>query len=224
MFFYLLVPLIMLVNFFLFRVKPWLILLHLTCLLLLANFFLTSEVFALYGMRDQPIRPFLGIFLSGCIASYLYYGLYRSYEPTLSSRWRKRSENFFTLCGTTLLLFFLLCSTKRLWGGQRVPAQEYFAWFGVAAAGLLFSILSSKKKSIINRLLSSIPLRAISVVSFSLYIFHPLVINCLQQGMHYYTGKRLNEFSLFTCTLLLSYGLACWTYTYIERPFVHKAS
>ncbi|WP_446010074.1 acyltransferase family protein [Candidatus Electrothrix sp.] len=222
MLFYLLVPLIMLLNLFFFRSRPWLIVLHLIILMLLANRFLTSEVFALYGMRDQPIRPFLGIFLGGCIASYCYYGLYRSYEPRLSSAWRKRTENFFALCGIALLLFFLLCSTKRLWGGQRVLAQEYFAWFGVAAAGLLFSILASKERGGINKLLSWLPLRAISVVSFSLYIFHPLVLNCLRQEMKYYTEGELTGFALFASTLLVSYGLACWTYTYIEQPFVHQ--
>ncbi|MCI5159565.1 MAG: acyltransferase, partial [Candidatus Electrothrix sp. AUS1_2] len=224
MFFYLLVPLIMLMNLVLFRGRPWLIIAHLTTLLVLANRFLTSEVFTLYGMKDQPIRLFLGIFLGGCIACYLYYGPYRSYEPKLSSRWRKRIGNFFAFCGIALLLFFLLCSTKRLWGGHRVLARDYFPWFDVAAAWLLFSILAGKEKSGINRLLSWLPLRAISVVSFSLYIFHPLVMNSLRQGMTYYTGWRPAGFPLFISTLLLSYILACWTYTYIERPFVHKAS
>jgi len=223
MFFYLLVPLIMAVNLVLFRGKSWLIIFHLTTLLILANQLLTSEIFALYGMRDQPIRPFLGIFLGGCTASYLYYGLYRSHELRLSNTWRKRTENLFAFCGIALLLFFLLCSTKRLWGGHRVLAQDYFPWFGVAAAGLLFSILAGKGKSFVNRLLSWLPLRAVSVVSFSLYIFHPLVINCLRQGMKYYTGGGLSGFPLFASTLLVSYVLACWTYTYIERPFIHQA-
>ncbi|MCI5120232.1 MAG: acyltransferase, partial [Candidatus Electrothrix sp. AUS4] len=223
MFFYLLVPLIMGIHFVLFRGRTWFILFHLTVLILLANRFLTSEVLALYGMREQPIRPFFGIFLAGCLASYLYYGLYQSYKIKLSIAWSQRHENFFSLCGMALLLFFLLCSTKRLWGGQRVFAQEYFSWFGVAAAGLLFSILAGKEKSGINRFLSWIPLRAISVVSFSLYIFHPLIINGVRQVIMYYTdGSKLSGVPLFISTLLLSYILACWTYTYIERPFVHK--
>jgi peptidoglycan/LPS O-acetylase OafA/YrhL len=49
------------------------------------------------------------------------------------------------------------------------------------------------------------------------------VINCLRQAMKYYTGGRLTGFSLFASTLLVSYSLACWTYTYIERPFVHQS-
>lgn len=222
MLFYLLVPLIMLMNLFLFRGRPLLVIAHITTLLILANRFLTADVFALHGMRDQAIRPFFGMFLGGCIASYLYYGLYRSYEHKLSSTWRKRSENFFALCGIALLLFFLLCSTKRLWGGQRVLAQDYFSWFDIAATGLLFFILAGKKRSVLNRVLSWVPLRGISVVSFSLYIFHPLVLNCLSRGMKHYTGTGLTGFPLFVSTLLVSYALACWTYTYIERPFVYK--
>lgn len=223
MFFYLLVPLIMLVNLFLFRGRTWLIVLHLTTLMVLANRFLDADILYLYEMLRQTIRPYLGIFFAGCTASYLYYGIYRSYEPGLSNAWRKRLDNFFAFCGTALLLFFLLCSTKHLWGGERVFAQEYFTWFGIAAAGLLFSILAGKEKSLVNRFLSWLPLRAISVVSFSLYIFHPLVINCLRQGMKYYTGTGLSGFPLFVSTLLVSYALACWTYTYIERPFIHHA-
>ncbi|RWX50584.1 Peptidoglycan/LPS O-acetylase OafA/YrhL, partial [Candidatus Electrothrix marina] len=223
MLFYLLVPFIMGVNFFIFRGRPWLIVLHLTTLMVLANRFLDTDVLYLYEMLRQTIRPYLGIFLAGCIASYLYYGVYRQCEPKLSAAWQERTDNLFALCGAGLFLVFLLCSTMRLWGGERVFAQEYFAWFGIAATGLLFSILAGKGKSFVNRLLSWVPLRAVSVVSFSLYIFHPLVINCLRAGMKYYTGGGLSGFPLFASTLLVSYVLACWTYTYIERPFIHHA-
>ena len=125
----------------------------------------------------------------------------------------------FSFLGIVLLLLFLLGSTGRIWGGHRVFAQLYFPWFGAAAGVLLFLILAADRTPL-NRILSFVPLRAVGVVSFSLYLFHPLVYNVLRKALPYYSGHSYVGFSMFLATLCVSYLVACITYTYIERPFL----
>ena len=186
--------------------------------MVLANNFLTADIVSLYGMDHKQLRPFVGVFLAGIVASYLYYAVYKQYEDRLLSESMLTSA--FQIVAVLLLIVFLCCSTGNLWGGHRVYAQIYFQWFGIAAGILLFSI-SSAKKSMINRALSCFPLRAIGLVSFSLYIFHPLILNINRKVMEYYTGCSVSGFPLFLSTLIAGYIVACFTYTYIERPFLY---
>ncbi len=216
--FYILTPIIMVANVLFFRNRSWIVISSLTLLMVLANAMLDQNIIALYGMTYKGLRPFVGVFLAGMIASYLYYGIY---EPLKKSH----SDNYsiqlgFTVLGLALLLFFLLGSTGRLWGGHCVYAQIYFDWFGVAAGALLFIIVAADS-TLLNRILSSLPLRAIGVVSFSLYLFHPLVLNILRKALPYYCGYSFVGFPIFFVTLCVSYLLACIMYTYVERPFLH---
>ena len=221
MLFYLLVPPLMAVNYLVLQGKPLLIILNLTLLMVLANCFVDADVFSLYGMRYQNLRAYIGIFFAGVITSYLYYGFYQPRERVFLQKYNM--TRLFSALSLLLLLFFLLGSTERVWGGDRVFAQLYFGWFGVAAGTLIFVILTAKQ-SMVNRLLSSKVLRAISIVSFSLYLFHPLVLNCIKEGVFWYFDQTVSGFLLFALTLMFSYGLACLLYTYIERPFIHSSS
>ncbi|MCK5515432.1 MAG: acyltransferase [Desulfobulbaceae bacterium] len=216
--FYLLTPIIMVANVLFFRNRIWVVIFSLTLLMVLANAMLDKNIIALYGMTYKGLRPFIGVFLAGMIASYLYYGIYEPFKKSHSDNYRIRMG--FTVLGLALLLFFLLGSTGRLWGGHRVYAQIYFEWFGVAAGALLFIIVAADRTPL-NRILSSLPLRAIGVVSFSLYLFHPLVLNILHKALPYYCGYSFVGFPIFFVTLCVSYLVACIMYTYIERPFLH---
>ena len=218
--FYLLTPFIMAVNWLVFRGRPLFIVAFLFLLMALANHYLDIDALALYGMNYQKIRLYVGVFIAGFITSYLYYGLFREYRQQLLS---KNTDRFFSVLTSLLLLFFFLGSTARLWGGHSVYAQIYFQWFGFAAAVLIFSILADRQ-SMANHFLSLLPLRALSVVSFSLYLFHPLVLECIRKGVDYYTQFSISGFFLFVTTLCLSYVVACFTYTYIERPFMRTTS
>lgn len=220
MFFYLLVPIIMTVNFVVLRNKPWLIIAGLTVLMVLANQLLDNNIISLYGMAYRDLRFYLGIFLAGVIASYLYYSIYFPLHESYLQKYDSVIKPVSAWVTVILLLFFLLCTTKAPWGGQRVLAREYFPWFGIAAGTLIFSILAARG-TLIDRILSSVVLRAIGLVSFSLYIFHPLVINCLRKGVGYYSGYPISGVPLFVSTLVVSYIVACFAYTYIERPFLH---
>ena len=127
----------------------------------------------------------------------------------------------FSLLALLLLLFFILGSTKRLWGGTRIYAQVYYPWFGIAGGVLLFSIMAAGNR-FVSRFLSFFPLRAIGLVSLSFYLFHPLVLMVVLKGVQHYTSNTVQDFHLFLATLVLSYIVSCFTYTYIEKPFLHS--
>jgi peptidoglycan/LPS O-acetylase OafA/YrhL len=215
--FYILTPILITANVLFFRNRTWVIIVWLTVLMVLANTMLDKNIIALYGLEHRGIRPYLGVFLAGMIASYLYYGFYEPLKDSYSGKYS--IWLVFSFLGIVLLLLFLLGSTGRIWGGHRVFAQLYFPWFGAAAGVLLFIILAADRTPL-NRILSFVPLRAIGVVSFSLYLFHPLVYNVLRKAFPYYSGHSYVGFPIFLATLSVSYLVACITYTYIERPFL----
>ena len=219
MLFYLLTPPLMLLSWLLLRSRPLLVIPTLTALMLAANRFLDTHVIALLGMNNIWLRLYLGVFLAGVITSWLYHGIWlQKIRPELRLRCRPWAA------GTTiaLLLFFLLCSEEHLWGGKRIFTQMYFPWFSAAAAVLILAALAAEEATA-ARFLSSLPLRALSLVSFSVYIFHTLILDILRKGAELYCGRHLTGASLFILTLFWSYLFACVTYSLIERPFLHSA-
>ncbi len=216
MLFYLVTPGLMLCNALIFRGRPLLIAGNLALLMILANRFLTVDVFYLYGMNNIKIQAYAGIFFAGVIASYIYYGDYT--VPGSSILKKKGTETFFAILVILILFFFFACSNEQLWGGYRRLSTTYFSWFGVGAALLILSILQAGK-SIIIHFLSWVPLRAISVVSFSIYIFHTLVIDTVRKMAAWYFQEPVSGPVLFLWTLCLTYLLACFTYSLVERPF-----
>lgn len=217
MLFYVITPIIVAINYILFRNRPWPIILNLTLLMFLANRIIDDSIISLYGMDHRNLRLFIGIFLAGMIFSYIYYKIYEPIENKLIQKYNIQA--IFSFFSIVLLIFFTLGSTEHIWGGGRIFAQIYFPWFGIAAGALIFSILAAKD-TYFNRILSCVPLRAISVVSFSLYLFHPLVLNLIRKVIAYYSGYFISGFPLFISTLCASYVVACFIYTYIERPFL----
>lgn len=215
--FYLLIPLVLLLNSVVLRGNSWLCALFVVSIAVAANSLLTVGVFSMYGLANENIRLYAGVFFTGVSCAYLYHSLY----PVLAGipNHKKSINSLCSFCGLSLLLLFLLGSTGRLWGGKTVYAQVYFEWFG-AAAGLLLLCIVFSERSLLNKLLAWTPLRAIGMVSLSLYLVHPLVIGMLTKGMRHYTDVALTGLPLFFSTALLSYLIAVATYTFIEKPFV----
>jgi peptidoglycan/LPS O-acetylase OafA/YrhL len=69
-------------------------------------------------------------------------------------------------------------------------------------------------------ILSSLALRALGVVSFSLYLFHVMVRNGLVIDLF---GLPLG-YALFFATLGATYVVACFAYSLVERPFMRVRS
>ena len=214
--FYLMVPFIMMANYFLFRGKVWPIVLNLVILMFLSYYMVGPSVFSMYGMNHQPLRLYVGIFLAGIIFSYLYYGVY---EP---AEWSIKKSNtintYFSMLGIAILIGFMLFTTGRVWGKTMVWGIAYDQWFGIASGMFIFCIVASRNTTL-ERILAFLPLRAIGLVSFSMYILHPMVVILIRQGSSYYFGISLVDLPLFFCTVASTYLVSCVTYAYIERPF-----
>ena len=219
--FYLCVPVIMGINYLLFNKNIKLTVISLLIMMVCANMFLGANVISLYGMHFEHLRLYIGVFLSGVMFSYLYYGFYRSSK--FAHPYNRWAGVCFSILGPLLLLLFLLGSTEHLWGGSRIFARIYFPWFGFAAGLLIFCIVASGN-SILVKVLSWRPLCVFSIVTLSLYLFHPLVLEIIRKVSDYLLGYKISGLLFFFMTLFVSYFVACLTYTYIERPFVgtHK--
>ncbi|MHB1348506.1 MAG: acyltransferase family protein [Desulfobulbaceae bacterium] len=219
MVFYLMVPFIMAVNYLVFRGRPWLIATGLTLLMLAMNKWFTSDVFTLYGLRNQGLPLFAGIFLAGMISSYLYYGVYER-----SRFYRERHaqvSSIFAWAGLILLIAFFLGTTGTLWGKEGQGAYYgviYWRWYGVAAAVFIFLLIGSDN-TFLDRMLSIWPLRAVGLVSFSMYVLHPVIIDTIRGAVSHYTGVVTPGIVTFLLTMTLGYLVACVTYTFVERPF-----
>lgn len=219
MVFYLLTPFIMLANCLLFRGRVWPIMVNLTLLMFLSYYFVGPNTFAMYGMNHQPLRLYVGIFLAGIIFSYLYYGVY---EPSEFARnGREHHSRFLSWLGLAILIGFMLGTTGRMWGVSMVWGIAYDQWFGIAAGLFIFCIVAVRNTPL-DKLLALLPLRAIGLVSFSMYILHPLVMQVIRKGINLYFGVLLNDLLLFVCTLTATYIASCITYVYIERPFTRS--
>jgi peptidoglycan/LPS O-acetylase OafA/YrhL len=217
MVFYLSVPFIMAMNYLLFRGRPWLIIAGLAVLTYLTHNYMSRDVFSLYGMNRQDLRLFAGIFFAGMAASYLYYGVYErsGFYRTFHERFNRR---VFSWMGLALLAGFLLGTTGTMWGLSTIPGLTYYQWYGIAAAVFIFLIIGSDN-SPLDRLLSLLPLRAIGLVSFSIYVLHPVIIKTLRLGVEHYTDTVITGIPMFLLTIAAAYIVSCMTYTYIERPF-----
>lgn len=219
MMFYLLFPLVLLVNYLFLRGNTWLSALFTVMVSIGAYAYLTREVFSMYGVGNIKLPLYAGVFFTGVACAYLQHCFTKVLRENVW--WQQGVNQICAALGVAVLLAFLLGSTGRLWGGHVVYAQTHYQWFSTAA-GLLVLCIVLSKNTFLQCVLCWKPLRAIGVVSLSLYLFHPLVINFLLKGRMHYFGESFSGISLFLCTLSLSYMLACFSYAYIEKPFSKK--
>jgi peptidoglycan/LPS O-acetylase OafA/YrhL len=91
------------------------------------------------------------------------------------------------------------------------------------AAALILSVMLSRG-TLFNRFLTSKFLRAVGLVSYSFYIVHYLIIKLVKSFFNYYLGISLDEIILLLLTGAISYGVAAFCYSYIERPFIRSDS
>ena len=219
MVFYLLVPFIMAINVLVFRGRPWPVITFLTVLMLSLNKWFTDDVFSLYGLRHQGLPLFAGIFLAGMIASYLYHGVYE--RSRFHQEWHGRNSKVFAWIGLVMLVAFFLGTTGVLWGAEGQGAYYgviYWRWYGVAAAVFIFMLIGSEN-TFLDRVLSVLPLRAVGLVSFSMYVLHPVIIEEIRGAVEHFTGQMMPGVLTFVLTMTVGYLIACVTYTYLERPF-----
>ncbi|OQX19789.1 MAG: hypothetical protein BWK76_03525 [Desulfobulbaceae bacterium A2] len=216
LFYLLLVPLLLCIHL-LFRGRVLVVVPALFALMLFLNTRVDQSVLPMYGMDHKAMRPMAGVFLAGVLLAWLCHGT--GLAARLRERGRAWEGRLVALLGLLLLAGGILGANGMLLGTRTVYAQLYFGWYGFAAAVLVACAALAAPASPLGRLLCLKPLRAIGVVSLSLYLVHPLVLQMCRTGLSQYFGRTLAAFPAFVVTLSGGYLLACITYALIERPF-----
>jgi peptidoglycan/LPS O-acetylase OafA/YrhL len=182
----------------------------------LANLYLDESLFSLNGNHTE-LRWYLGIFLTG-----LAFGYAIHWPPLAAALERPRVAQALGALGLALLIGLFVSArdfvepipdSVPLLGSLHGP----LGWsrpgtFGVIC-GAIIAIAVTCERSLLARLLSSLALRALGVVSFSLYLAHVLIRDV-------FVDRVAWGWPLFAVTLILSYAVACVSYSWIERPFM----
>lgn len=216
MFFYLLLVPVLLLNHLVLRGRALAVISVLVLLMLLWNRFMDKTVLPMYGMDHRLLRSLAGVFLAGVILAWICHG------TRLAAHLRRSVAGpeglLVSVLGLALLLGGILFANGMLLHTHTVYAQQHFGWFGFGAAVLVACGAMTSRVSVLGRVLCWRPLRAIGVVSLSLYLLHPQVLHVLRDfGWHFFSLK-VTHFRAFFSTLAVSYLLACFTYGVVERP------
>lgn len=220
MLFYLVLPLIVAINFLIFRGSTVWIVAALTILMIAANIWLDRSVISMHGIPTDH-RTFAGIFICGMLFSYLYHGgLLHSKMKWIQTR---EFNLYASIFGACILLGYILLGTDMLTTPGNYLAQKIPGQFGIAA-GFIILLALMTSGGFFSRLLSYAPLRAIGLVGYSFYLIHPVIISLVGGMWEHYMGYRMGLEMRFILVLIFSYIFSAFTYTYIERPFLKRAS
>lgn len=216
MFFYMILPFVLVLNYYLCRGNTKIMIFLTLTFAVISNQYLNTDYVYIYG-NGSKMALLAGIFLSGVCLSYFYHSSYITFL-------QQRSKLFLNVCGLLLLGIVLLSSDTIL--DQVFRKQIHYTWvytdiFGyIAALLLLFSIIY--EGSILNKIMSFYPLRAIGIVGFSFYLLHPNVLEMIKSIFLILTGQNINNLLLFVSGVIVTYLFAALTYSLIERPFLVK--
>ena len=218
MLFYLILPLVMFVGYFVTWKRKELFLVYILALILVFNLYVTQNIIALYGY-DKNMKFLAGVFLSGVFFSYLFHRVRTLKHFKLFER--SVFYGLASLGGLLLLLVMTLASAGFIKGiGNANNNPEIYGF--LAAVVIFLVIVAADSRS--SHVFSFLPLRAVGIVGFSYYLLHPLVIWSVQGAADSLLNYRPSGLIMFFTAGIISYLLAAITYTYIERPFLKITS
>jgi len=220
MFFYLVLPLVVAAIYLLFRGNRLLAVIFLLLLLVVANRYMSTRLISLYGY-GKKLEPLIGIFLTGMMFSYLYHWL--GTNRFFLKLDRAHVRRFCSVTGIILLALLIVLSARLVPALEHSNALNNFGIFGFAA-GLFILLLVLANNTLLSRIMSFLPLRAVGLVGFSYYLLHPTLLAFIRTEFQDYVGIRLSGLPMFVLAGLATYGLAAFTYTYIERPFLRSTA
>jgi peptidoglycan/LPS O-acetylase OafA/YrhL len=221
MLFYLVLPVLAASHVWVFRRNTAATVLGLVFLGAMADFYLDNSVFAIRG-NSQWLPFYLGVFLPGMAASFAYGSPALSRLAAIPAV--NRGLNAFGLVILAMLLLTAPAHYQRYLADVPLirmlganSAWGHPGFFGAMGALLIYCTVVCEGR-LLYRILSFAALRALGVVSFSLYLIHILVRDKLQMlGL-----ERGNE--LFLGTLVVGFVFACALYGLVERPFLRMPS
>lgn len=220
MLFYMVLPLIVAMNFLLFKGRIQWIILALTIIMIASNIWLDRSVISMHSIPTDH-RTFAGIFVCGMLFSYLYHGGI----PHSKLRWlqNKQFRYYASWLGSLLLISYIFLGANFLFKPGFYLAQLVPGKFAIAAGFIILLALISSGQ-FFSKLLSYTPLRAIGLVGYSFYLIHPIIISLVGGMWEHYLGVKMGLELRFVLVLIVTYAISALTYTYIERPFLKRAS
>lgn len=220
MFFYLLLPAIMLMcSIPIPRQKGYAILL-ISALIGISTTYLTLDVVSLYGY-GKSLRPLVGIFLSGVLFAYIYYWLHtNTFFQKLN---RSTTKYVFSFLGLTILITLVSLCPKEVADVTKFEIQNHYGIVGFLTANFILCVVLSGD-ALLGKIMRFLPLRAVRLVGFSFYLLHPNLMTFFHSLSQYYFNFSLQGIQMFIVAGIATYILSIFTYTYIERPFLvtHK--
>ena len=203
--YYMVLPIMVLLMVFPLKRKP----IFVTAVALLA---VVTADFYRPEINLVSLRPYISIFIMGSYTAYIFW-LFRQrfIQFTIKEKWA------FELIAAAIVvvLFSLTPSVLSEIIGQSLPINywhEHLTLFSVLWCLFIFSYMNGT--GYIASLLSKDWLRAIGIISFGLYLWHPPVIEYVRQNYHTHP-------SIQAClVLLITFAISYLTYVFVERPFL----
>ena len=215
MFFYMILPGVFILNYFVCRGNIKIMLITNLAFALILNHFVSIDWLYIYG-NGRKLPLWLEVFMFGVLLSCFYHS---PYAGILTNRPKQLHDLF----GILMLIVVLLSSDGFL--DLIFKKEIHYAWnteIYVYVASLLLLFTISHSDSWLTRLMSTFPFRAVGIVGFSFYLLHVFVISGIKAvwGKEYYYS--LDQIMLFVLGIALTYSCSVITYSLIERPFMHK--
>ncbi|WP_457576030.1 acyltransferase family protein [Desulfomarina sp.] len=213
--FYTLLPLIFMIHHFIFRGRLTGILVFLGGVGFAYNHN-WLPIHTMYGMgHTMPL--YLGVFLVGIMMGYFY------------QKWdRIKYRGIFALLGHPGVIFsmFLLAvslpALRSFFAGHRVVETWVLEGIYPYLTGCLILGLSITERNRAQKFFAHSWLRAIGLVSYSVYLLHPVVLDLVKYIFLVYLNIQPNGVVKFLFTFILVFPASVMTYTYIERPFIRR--
>ncbi len=218
-FFYMVLPFIMLAGYVLFRSSRVLMVMALSVLIVVSNLYLSVHVVSIYGY-GHALKWMAGVFLSGVLCAYLYQSILENCSLQLLNHTKIR--NIFSYAGLALFAVIVLFSLKMIPGFKHVNPFLRPGLFGFLA-GVFILLVVVAKETLLTRIMGNMPFRAVGVVSFSFYLIHPHMISFSRSVTQYFLNYRLGGWPMFCVSGVLTFICAAFTYSLIERPFLYAS-
>jgi len=157
------------------------------------------------------VAPFLPIFLVGCALAAGAAGI---------ARIDGRRGRAVAIAGWGAVVV-LVAMTPSVWGvvtGRAVPHREFHLWFGTHAVlwGVVLAACFAPAGALMRRVVSVWPLRALGWVSYSVYLFHAVVLAYMDE----WVVGRVPEVMVGPLFLVGAVGVGTLSYWLVERPFL----
>ncbi|WP_228857415.1 acyltransferase family protein [Desulfomarina profundi] len=214
--FYTLLPLIFMIHHFIFRGRLTGILIFLGGVGFAYNHN-WLPIHTMYGM-EHTMPLYLGVFLVGIMMGYFY------------QKWdRIKYKDILSLLGhpgVILIMFVLAVSLPELRNfivGHRVVESWVLEGIYPYLTGCLILGLSITERNRVQKFFSHSWLRAVGLISYSVYLLHPVFLDLVKYIFLVYLNIQPNGVVKFLFTLVLVIPASVMTYTYIERPFIRRA-